>query len=74
MLKKFLIKLFPFWCPYCPKRYAREHRFHKHYLVCEGRLAHEERLRSIAPKNRKQKRIMAKKAGQIKDWKKLNAP
>lgn len=82
MFKKILgsiaTRLFPYWCSYCPKRYANETKFHHHYLQCEGRkkaqAAERARLRAIAPVNREQKRKMARSAGQIKDWKYLNAP
>jgi hypothetical protein len=70
-------KLFPYWCNYCPRRYRTEAKFHAHYLRCEARelALYKERiaLEKIAPTNRKQRRTMAKKAGQIKDWKHLNA-
>lgn len=70
-------KWFPYWCEFCPKRYSRLEKFHAHYLQCESRklaiYRKEAALRKIAPTNRKQKRNMAKKAGQIKDWKQLNA-
>lgn len=78
LLGRLTTKLFPYWCPYCPKRYRTEVKFHAHYLLCEGRKSAQAReraqLAAIAPKNREQKRKMAKKAGMIKDWGKLNAP
>lgn len=85
MIKKLLAvvakKLFPYWCPYCPMRYRTEEKFHSHFRVCKYRKAavaeaerkENEALRIIAPVNRDQRRRMAKKAGQIKDWKSLNA-
>lgn len=70
-------KMFPYWCPACPRRFRTEKKFHNHYLNCEYRLMaerkKEEALRAIAPVNRSQRRRMAKKSGRIKDWKDLNA-
>lgn len=72
-----ITKMYPYWCNYCPWIYRTEQQFHAHYRLCEGRRLAKERedraLAAIAPKNRAQKRAMAKKAGQIKDWKSLNA-
>lgn len=69
-------KIFPYWCPYCPRRYVTEKRFHGHYLRCEGRLSaernKEKAIERIAPKNRAERRGMAKRYGKIKDWKSLN--
>lgn len=70
-------RLAPYWCPYCPRRYMTEKKFHDHFLRCEGRkdsiAKREAAIAAIAPRNRQQKRAMAKKNGMIKDWKKLNA-
>ena len=78
ILGKLATKIFPYWCPYCPMRYHTEKKFHAHYLRCEGRQLAEareaEHLSRNAPVNREQRRRMAKKAGQIKDWGELNAP
>lgn len=75
LVARLIKKLFPYWCPHCPKRYRKEQQFQVHFLRCEGRKAYEEsRIEAIAPVNRDQRRRMAKKAGQIKDWGKLNAP
>lgn len=30
-------KMFPYWCPNCPKRYMREKKFHKHFIGCDYR-------------------------------------
>lgn len=69
-------KVFPYWCPYCPKRYHKEEKYHRHFLYCEGRKAamlEEDRIfAEIAPKNRAQRRKMAKNAGLIKSWQDLN--
>jgi hypothetical protein len=77
LLGKFATINFPYWCPYCPSRFRKEAKFHKHYLVCEARQAkvrqEEIFLRSVAPVNRDQRRKMAKRAGKIKDWAELNA-
>lgn len=76
ILGRFGTKVFPYWCPYCPKRYHKENRFHAHYLRCEGRLSaersKEKAIERIAPKNRRERRSMAKRYGKIKDWKSLN--
>ena len=78
LVQRLTTKMFPYWCPYCPRRYHFKSKFHQHYLRCEGRLAAQARenemLEKIKPRNRAQRRRMAKKAGQIKDWDKLNAP
>lgn len=76
LLGKFGTKIFSYWCPYCPRRYRTEKKFHSHYLRCEGRLkaerAKEKAIERIAPKNRQERRSMAKRYGKIKDWKSLN--
>lgn len=68
--------LFPYWCPYCPRRYHSESKYHRHFLHCEGRKRAmsqvDEAYAAIAPKNRAERRRMAKRAGQIKAWEKLN--
>ena len=77
LLGRLATRFFPYWCPYCPRRYMSMESFHTHYWACPGKLDHDtkeaESLRVIAPSNRGQRRAMAKKAGQIKDWKQLNA-
>lgn len=72
--EKLLQRLLPYWCPHCMRRFVRESSFHKHYFGCNERyqLKMNEKLGLIAPKNRAERRAMAKKAGQIKDWSKLN--
>jgi hypothetical protein len=78
LLGRLVMRVLPYWCPHCPRRYRTEKRFHLHYMQCRGRLlavAREEKaFEAMAPKNRQQKRKMAKKAGRIKDWGELNAP
>lgn len=70
------MKLLPYWCNFCPKRFISEEKFAKHYATCVFRKKaiekEKELLEKIAPKNRAERRKMAKKAGQIKDWKDLN--
>ena len=81
MLKKLLgrlgTKIAPYWCPYCPYRSPRQKAYELHYLKCDVRAEYERKQRQaierIAPINRDQRRKMAKRAGQIKDWSKLNA-
>ncbi len=73
-----LTRALPYWCDYCPKRFRTEAKFHKHYLFCPERLAYKKKMDEIlernAPVNRAQRRRMAKKAGQIRNWGELNAP
>ena len=51
-------------------------RYHRHFLLCEGRkrtmLREQEVLGAVAPVNRHQRRQMAKKMGGIKEWKNIN--
>lgn len=76
MLSKLVTKILPYWCKYCPKRYMRLRRYHRHFLLCEGRkrtmLREQEVLGAVAPVNRHQRRQMAKKMGGIKEWKNIN--
>lgn len=79
ILTKIVNWLYPYWCNFCPKRFRTETKFHAHYLVCEARKLAKKRMEEKyiadnAPVNRDQRRKMARKAGQIKDWGKLNAP
>jgi len=72
---KVVAKATPYWCKYCPKRFSKKKSFINHYLHCESRLmVKDKQLRESAPVNRGQRRRMAKRAGQIKDWDRLNAP
>ena len=72
--EKLLTKIFAYWCPICSRRFITKKKFEKHYFPCKYRhdMKVTERLEKIAPKNRAERRAMAKKAGQIKDWDKLN--
>ena len=72
--EKLFQRLFAYWCPVCSRRFIRKKSFEKHYFPCKEKqdLKVNERLGLIAPRNRKQRRDMAKKAGQIRDWKNLN--
>jgi len=69
-------KMFPYWCNYCPKRFKDKEKFEKHWLGCEERLkvkaAEDEAIALFAPKNRNERRKMAKRAGKIKEWSYLN--
>lgn len=73
---KVTTKLFPYWCNYCPKRYKDKDKFEKHWIGCEARLLQQKKedqaLALIAPKNRAERRRMAKKSGLIKEWASLN--
>jgi hypothetical protein len=75
---KIIGSIFPYSCSYCSKRFRKVYKYRNHFLVCEARKAYEfkqnKELAYIAPVNRDQKRKMAKRAGMIKDWGKLNAP
>ena len=80
MLQKIYIKLFPYWCSYCPRRFRTEEKFADHYFSCDYReLARIKKdaemnraIEYVAPINRQQRRAMAKKAGRIKEWDFLN--
>lgn len=30
-------KMFPYWCPNCPKRYMFKKKFYKHFIGCDYR-------------------------------------
>lgn len=64
--------MYPYWCNFCEARFRDKDKYHRHWLMHKKQ--QNDALSAVAPVNREQKRKMAKKAGQIKDWKHLNAP
>lgn len=64
-----------YWCPLCHARFLRKKQFEEHFIICkrDAKADYEAMLAERAPRNRKERRMMAKDAGMIKDWKKLNS-